>query len=95
MEQFTCQGRTWTRRELSGAPVQIATRQSNTVSCPTKSVTWSGPHVLNDGERAYRVEQSTVHYAGRLGTSLTYIETMKQPGTALARVVSATGYKLK
>lgn len=94
MEQnFTCQGKTWTRREIPGCPVTIAQRHSEGVYCPTISTTWVGPHILSDGERKLTVERSTVTDAGKLGTSLTYIEKATAPGAELDCVLYGMGWK--
>lgn len=94
MEQnFICQGKTWTRREIPDCPVEIVKRNSESVYCPTVSVVWAGKHVLSDGEREITVDSSTVTDAGELGTSLTYIEKATAPGVELDRVLYGMGWK--
>lgn len=96
MEQtFTCQGKTWTRRNIPGVPVKIVRVESESRYCPTDSVIWSGAHILNNGETEITVERSTVTDAGHLGKSLTYTEThtRAERAVSLDRVLAGMGYR--
>ena len=93
--QFTCQGRVHTRREIPGEPVTVTRRQSESAYCPTVSTVWTGLHILSDGETEITVEQSIVTNAGKWGTSLSYVKTLKYPSAALNRTLAGMGWKIK
>ena len=95
MEQsFSCQGKTWTRRTFPDIPVKVTRYESESRYCPSDSVTWTGTHILSDGERELTVSKSTVCDAGALGASVTYSGASVRPkGRELDRVLSGMGYR--
>lgn len=93
-ENFICQGKQWTREELPGIPVKVSRVESEGRYCPVVSTTWTGKHILSDGERELTVERSTVTDGGKLGASLTYSGVDYRPkGAEFDLVLAEMGWR--